>query len=361
MPSPFSLRAKELLDSYMATAMPEKKHLGVSFGLYESGNTHFWNYGHTDLECQREIRETDIFEIASLTKIFTAILFAKFFTEGLCGPQDQVSQCLPELPFGDTVSITDLLTHQAGLSREPPNFVSLAPQNSFASFGDSQLFEALRGLEKLPGPKSIAYSNFGYVLLGLIAKRLTGKDDFSKLCQNAVIDPLGLVDTRFHLKNHQKDRSFPGWTPDSKSVRYEIYNAFESAGGVKSSVHDLIKLSSRILKKSFPNEDFKDAIERTLQIVPDQAGTQIASAWHIRRHGEILTFYHPGGIAGVKSAVLLSPTLDRAIAYISNTENHIRAIWDILLPPWRNTKPIRRYAIAKYHATTIKPPSIRRF
>ena len=103
---------------------------------------------------------------------------------------------------------------------------------------------------------------------------------------NEVVADLGLSNTCYELSKQRADTLCSGFDPEGTEVRYINYGAFESAGGAKSSVSDLIKVASQTL----------DALE-------SKDGTPL----------EQLTQLYP-------------------ISYISNSASHVRIVWDLLIP-----------------------------
>ena len=114
----------------MNSGLANGQHLGVSLAYYANGQTSFHNVGFVDLQKTIPISEDKLFEIASLGKVFTAILFVKLFERRLCSADDLVSKYVPELSHLSVLTLTHLLTHTGGLPREPADFVSIAPKNS---------------------------------------------------------------------------------------------------------------------------------------------------------------------------------------------------------------------------------------
>ena len=315
----------------MNSGLANGQHLGVSLAYYANGQTSFHNVGFVDLQKTIPISEDKLFEIASLGKVFTAILFVKLFERRLCSADDLVSKYVPELSHLSVLTLTHLLTHTGGLPREPADFVSIAPKNSFAAYDESKLIATLNSsLHLLETLGSFSYSNFGYIILGLIAKRLTNQSSFSDLCMNEVVADLGLSNTCYELSKQRADTLCSGFDPEGTEVRYINYGAFESAGGAKSSVSDLIKVASQTLDAL----ESKDGtpLEQLTQLYPSKGPSEVALGWHVRRHKGFLCYFHPGGLAGVKSSIVFCPKLNRAISYISNSASHVRIVWDLLIP-----------------------------
>lgn len=187
------------------------------------------------------------FEIASLTKQFTAALVLQQVAEGNIGLGGKVSDYLPwyRKDTGDRMSIEQLLHHTAGL---PADF-------DMPEFGDSEAaarhYEPQVFAEKFcqqnlvsePG-KKWAYSNCGFILLGLILERQTGKS-FGDLLYEKVLEPLGMKDTGMDRNNLVQLGGAAGYTrhagPRYTRGPYQDRIHFFAAGGMYSTAEDLLR------------------------------------------------------------------------------------------------------------------------
>ena len=140
-----------------------------------------------------------LFRIASITKLFTGITVLKLCEGGLLELDAPIKKHLPGLTLSnrdatESVTMRHLLSHTAGLPSEyTPN-----GEGEEAMLGEV-LQSALPTLELIgaPGEKYL-YSNWGIRLASLVASEITGKP-FSQLCNDLLIEPLGLKDTTFSL------------------------------------------------------------------------------------------------------------------------------------------------------------------
>ncbi len=145
---------------------------------------------------------TSIFELASVSKQFAAMLIAMLQVEGKLNYDDKVGNYLPGLPYNG-ITIRHLLTHTSGL----PDYQQLMDEkwdkSKVATNEDILLYLKKFRPNSLfkPGEK-YGYSNTGYVLLGSIVEKVSGKD-FVALCREKIFNPLNMTSTNIRTKKEK--------------------------------------------------------------------------------------------------------------------------------------------------------------
>lgn len=161
-------------------------------------------FGFRDFNSQIPIETSDIFELASISKQFTAMTIMMLKESDLLDYDDQIERYLPELPYKG-ITIRHLLTHSSGL----PDYYEVMNEHWDKSkvatnrdiieylikYAPPKIFE--------PGEKYL-YSNTGYVLLGSIAEAVSGQD-FADFCKQRIFDPLKMSSTAIR-SNEQKSQ-----------------------------------------------------------------------------------------------------------------------------------------------------------
>ncbi len=206
-------------------------------------------YGVTDLRTFRPVGSNTNFRLASLTKAFTAAAVMLAVRDGKLRYEDRLTDIFPEFPaYGREISIRHLLQHTSGL----PDYEDLLPAfDRTKPVEEVQVKDAevLALLEKtnagrFPPGSQWAYSNSGYVLLGLIVAKATGKP-FDEFLQERIFEPLGMTQTVAYVrgKNEVPNRAFGHSKKDGRWVETDQSptSATLGDGGVYSSVEDLAK------------------------------------------------------------------------------------------------------------------------
>ncbi len=179
--------------------------------------------------------------LGSCTKAFTATLFARLVERGRIGFETTLAEALPDLasqmtPVFQQTSVHTLLTHTAGVARDPALSTFRALRRSKASIIAQRrliVSHALRETQHL----DTGYSNLGYILVGAVIEEITGRPWEISL-QQEVFDPLGISHFGFgglgagHLMGHR--RLGEVWWPD----RTDNPEAYGPAGRVNLSLRD---------------------------------------------------------------------------------------------------------------------------
>lgn len=328
--------AKDTIAAYMLEATENGKHLGLSFAIADHDDVHFLNHGYRNTDRSEEISEHHYFEIGSIGKIFTAILVSCLIEEGACEADDPIRRYVPETgAFGDSATVIQLLSHQAGLPREPQNLEFIAPKNSYKAYGETQLFQALEMLTESGIKGQFSYSNFGYLILGVMTRRITGHLRFADALIEKVLTPLNLLESKFALTSADMARLCHGHSPELEPVvpYLDLGEVYTAVGGLKSTVADMAKLVRLMLNPEQIPAGLRAPVTQTMQLIANRDGSRASFGWHIRTGTEPICYFHPGSLAGTKSLILFSPVLQRGIAYSSNTLSHVRPVWDLLLGP----------------------------
>ena len=186
-----------------------------------------------------------VFAIASLSKIFTALLLADMVARGEVAMDDPVGQYLPQgvmiAPLGGKVlRLVDLVTYTPGLPGWPQNLKGLDIAKPFPAYPDADLYAALKQAPlKYPPGTHYEYSNFGFGLLGHVLAR-RGAKSLDEMFLSRICMPLGMTSTRIALTQEMRARLVPGHGDKLQQVAaWEMPETFAGAGGLFSTANDL--------------------------------------------------------------------------------------------------------------------------
>ena len=226
---------------------------GLAVLVRQDGKTVFeGGYGVRDLRSRARVEPGTAFRLASMTKAFTAMAVTLLVRDGKLRYEDTLADVFPAFPaYGRTITLRHLLTHTSGL----PDYESLmaAAEKGRApiwtadrQIHDDEVLALLRGETKglfAPGT-SWAYSNSGYVVLGLVVARVSGKP-FGDFLRRRIFEPLEMEDTLAYEKgrNEVRRRAY-GHTREGSGFREADQSPTSATlgdGGVYSTVEDLAK------------------------------------------------------------------------------------------------------------------------
>jgi|GEM_PF-887009 CubicO group peptidase (beta-lactamase class C family) len=235
---------------------------GMAVGLRIRGKNYVWGYGKTSLPDGRTPDGDTEYEIGSITKLFTKLLFSDMVHRKRMALDDRAQAYLPptvKLPTKDGKEITllNLSNHTSGLRKDPETW-DIHSGDSYAGYTLEQFYDYLNHCELLSAPgQKFFYSDTGVALLGdLIAKE--NGTSWANYLRQRILDPLGMKDTATEWTRSQKERAAQGYDGDGNPWPLWEWkqSPFMSMGGLHSTVNDLLKLGQAALAKtSSPLDD----------------------------------------------------------------------------------------------------------
>ncbi|MBI1832493.1 MAG: beta-lactamase family protein, partial [Planctomycetes bacterium] len=200
--------------------------------------------GYADLDAKLKATPQTPYRVGSVSKPFTALLLMIFVEMGLIDLDTPVQYYLPDFQptnkTGKKITLRQMLSHRSGLVREGPvgNY-----------FDDSQpsIADTVKSLNKTelvyePG-KTTSYSNMAFATIGRLLE-VTQKEDFVKLMQRKLLDPIGMKDSSFLLNDDLRKRlpKAPMWTYTGREFPAPVFEfGMLPAGNLYSSVEDQAK------------------------------------------------------------------------------------------------------------------------
>lgn len=226
-------------------------------------------FGMADYDNNIKNTPQTVFEIASLTKQFTATAILMLQEKGLLSVQDPLSKYIPDYPSGDKIKIYNLLNHSSGIHDYVESAKAMESEKN--TFTLEELIELFKNdpLDFEPGTE-FGYSNSNYILLGYIIEKLSNMK-YEDYIEENILKPLNLNDTGFlSSKADIKNKAIGYSVIDTENNEYEKAIDKEgpiiaSAGEIYSTVEDLYRweealFSERIINRTSLNEMFTPGI-----------------------------------------------------------------------------------------------------
>jgi D-alanyl-D-alanine-carboxypeptidase/D-alanyl-D-alanine-endopeptidase len=310
-----------------------RKHVGVVVGIWWNGEAWTFARGRMRADQAEAPSPTTIFEIGSVTKVFTALLLADMAAEGLVALDDPVQQYLPQhvrLPvWGRPITLVDLATQSSGLPRLPKGLLGMSLRdrgNPYAGFTERHLERAVveARLKGPPGEK-LRYSNFGFGLLGHVLARRGGAD-FEHIVRERICDPLGLRDTSMAVSRAAEARVAQGHNRRRKSVSPWDLPTLAGAGTLRSTVGDLLRFLELQLQE--PTTSLGCAAATTHVPRMKRGPLEQCLGWVslplLRSPHRML--WHNGGTGGFRSFVGLVSARQLGVVVLSNSARSVDAV-----------------------------------
>lgn len=296
--------------------------VGIVVGLVDTNGTSFYSFGRGSLDGRIVLNEDSVFQIASVTKLFTGDLMADSIARGEVTETDPLEKHLPSgvrVPSwnGRTITLLDLATHTAGLPTTPDNFVTEDTANPYADFDTAALYAGISGTEltRKPGTEH-EYSNFGFGLLGHALANREGTT-YPALLEERLLNPLGLTNTSTQLSPSMAARLVKGHSGVVDSQPWELPVA--SFGGLYSTPRDLarfVEANAGIL----PTPLYPAMTNAQALRFSDDQGNRVGLAWFHYNVGSTDLVWHNGQVGGFTSFAGINPDKKSGVIILSNSE-----------------------------------------
>lgn len=258
-----------------------------------------------------------VFEIGSITKVFTSTILAEMVVDGFVDLDDAINSYLPyRLKEDQKITFKQLANHTSGLPRLPRNLdlAFVDQSNPYKNYDESKLKDYLQHeltFGAKPG-ETYQYSNLGAGLLGYVLTKITNKD-FETLLQELVFDKYNMTVTTTDrskvLNKLVKGRNKRG----SETSNWDL-NILAGAGAILSNVEDL----SKFIRAQFDTTNKAMALTQQATFRAN-LNMRLGLGWHIvtTRSGQRV-LWHNGGTGGYTSSIALDAKRKMGIVILSN-------------------------------------------
>ncbi|MBC7538561.1 MAG: beta-lactamase family protein [Bacteriovorax sp.] len=297
---------------------------GIALGIIdESGKQSIYTLGKMNVAKDKPILKSTLFEIASITKVLTSELLAKFAIEGKLNLDDKVSKFFPSLINCDVGRITlrELSTHSSGLPRMPNNMNPKNPTNPYTDYTQEQFMSFLQSYKEIKSkPYGYHYSNLAFALLGQILTNLNLKKDYEETLKQEILTKLNMPMTITLTGNQRNNFAIPYASTSVETSHWDL-GVFNSAGGVRATIQDLLDFAQAQLKPE--STSLKEAILLTQEIHYKGKDAQLGLGWYVRNHPDGLIYTKDGGTGGFSSLIIIQPKTGRALTLLTNNSNNV--------------------------------------
>jgi serine-type D-Ala-D-Ala carboxypeptidase/endopeptidase len=334
----------------------DKQSVGIIAGVIDAKGRRIVAHGSLAAGDKRPLDGETVFEIGSITKVFTALLLADMVRRNEVALSDPVTKYLPaeaKIPErnGRAITLEDLAAHVSGLPRMPTNFAPKDPSNPYADYDVDRLMQFLASytLTRDPGAQ-YEYSNLGGGLLGTLLARRAGMS-YEALVESRITGPLGMKNTRLTLSPEMKARMATGHNGQLAATANWDFpaptSALAGAGGLRSTMNDmLIFLAANMEAMKSSGAGAKTPLQSAMMSLlanrrpTGNPGLDIALGWHVvKTPGGREIVWHNGGTGGFRSYMGFDPANGIGVVMLSNTSTQ-RGVDDIGIHLLVNKAPL---------------------
>ncbi len=231
------------------------------------GNIVYKNsFGYSDLRTKEPLNIRSVFQIASVTKQFTAVAIMMLHEQGKLEYTDTIQKFIPEFPYKN-ITVKQLLAHRSGL----PNYMYFSGKywkNKRVHMTNAdvlQMMVAHRPRPEYQPDKRYMYSNTGYAILALLVERLSGLP-FDQFMEQQIFGPIGMSNTFVYNPANRKTIEYEtkGYNKNRRKSYVDYLDGVTGDKGIYSTVEDMFLwdqalYSEKIVKQSTLDEAFTPA------------------------------------------------------------------------------------------------------
>ncbi|MCK9525378.1 MAG: beta-lactamase family protein [Limnochordia bacterium] len=317
------------LDQDARSFFEDKGFIGMAVAVVKDGHVAYLNYGEVE-KGGDAITEHTIFEIASLTKIFTGTLLADLSLQDVVGLDTPLNQFFPDAKTykdGVEVTLSHLATHSSGFSRD---VAAINPMNPFANFSraDMENYLTFNAPRRVPGT-AYEYSNLGMAILGEALGDAFGST-YAEALKERILAKLDMDSSAFELDEHRMERKAKPHLERGTPARSWDFDALRAAGGLRSTTRDLARFMAANVGGFTCDEDLSKAMHLA-QEIHFRGQRSVGLGWHIgiEPYGRI--FDHNGLVGGYCSTIVICPAQGVGVVVLVNNAGSVDGLARSLL------------------------------
>jgi CubicO group peptidase (beta-lactamase class C family) len=315
-----ALLPKAVVDRHVQSIIEGDYAPGLVVGIIDSTGSHVYGYGTLRKGADQTPDGNSIFEIGSVTKLFTATVYAQMLADNELPMNEPADAILTKVKVPsdglNKILLIHLACHSASLPLNPSNLTSRQPDNPYFGYTQRQFADFLSKcvLARPPG-RRFAYSNVGYALL---AQALCEKEakTYQQLITDRICTPLGMTHTTVSIPPSSDAHLSHAYTVDGDEVAYWDCPPFEGSFGLKSTANDLLAFCSAHL--GLTQVPFTDAL-KSMQSRQIDIDTQndMGIGWQIGRR--IDAVWQEGQTGGEHAFLACLPKRKAAVVILANS------------------------------------------
>lgn len=315
--------ATDEIDRLVKDEISAQQIPGLAIAVLVDGELIFRNtYGLANVELDVAVTEGSVFELASLTKQFTAAAVLLLGSEGELSLDDPIGQYFESAPSGwQDVRVRHLLSHTAGLS---DRFEETVGDRQIMDHSAEDMIRSAIATPTIAAPgEEWSYSDQGYALLGRIIEQVSGQS-YEDYVRERLLEPAGLTGAQFHNQRSIIANRVAGYLLEEgelKNVRRDWQYGIISHYGIMASIEDLIAWEKSLVDKTvLSKEQLALAWQPHWQLSEGEMFSMgYGFGWFVASVGEYTVVEH-SGITGTSYVRALES--NTAVIILSNLAFH---------------------------------------
>ncbi|MDH5217232.1 MAG: beta-lactamase family protein [Gammaproteobacteria bacterium] len=354
--------AKKYLTEFIEDWMDDESVPGLSLALIDGNNT-IWSqgFGYSDKGKKTSANPATVYRIGGVTTLFTAVAIMQLVDQGKFGLDEPLKKLVPKYSTKShwtknrPITIRHLLTHHSGL----PITLYKGMWSSQPESNDALLQRLSETYISYRPGEVYAFSNLGYVLLGMVIENVTGIS-YQEYVQKNIIDPLGMKNTSFDLNENIKSKLATGYKKDEAKAL--LFARDIASMGLYSTAEDVSKLLTVFLgETSLLSLSAREAMMISHFNPELNMGRKFGFAWNIddkRLYQVERVMNRWGSTLMYRARVMMLPDYGLGVVVLANSSKGFRAIDKISLETIRVALEVKegiKHDVEKNQAEALAP------
>ena len=348
--APATDEAAKKVDAYLSQ-WDKNDMPGVAVGIVRDGKLIYKRgLGMANLDHDVPNTTTTLYNVASVSKAFTAACVVLLSQQGKLSLDDDIRKYVPEMPqYADTITIRHLLHHISGI-REYQALIRFAGLPTDSDYDEKFVLKTLarqKNISFKPGAK-YSYSNSNYVLLATIVTRVSGKS-LREFADENIFKPLGMKNTRFDDNRFEivKNRAHGYMVGPGNSIRARsTLDDLVGDGGILTSVEDLYLWDQNFYDPKVGGKEMVSLLTTPATLNSGEKITYAFGMWNSKYKG-LKKVTHSGNVSGFRAQLVSFPDQRFSVIVLSNNS--------AILPPVVVEKLANIYLEGQFTDTAAKP------
>lgn len=303
---------------------------GLSVAVKERGPAFFYNYGRAFHQGPGRPDQNTIFELGSLSKLFTLFIFRRLESEGMINERKTISYYLSDInsPWANATSIRKLIDHTSALPTLPDNLHPSSTGNPVEGYTYGDIISYIKDFNPLSPDNSFLYSNTGTALIGLIMERVTG-NSYQSLIDKYIIEPMKADGVYLTLYENEKLLLADGSKAGETVPHMDITGAFASSSGLLGSAEGI----ASFLDSYLTDPAFKPTRRSMEKILVKEAEESISAAtgWFVTGKNGNRIYWIAGSTNGFSAFMGFNHKTGKSAVILANSSINLNeAGWRIL-------------------------------
>jgi CubicO group peptidase (beta-lactamase class C family) len=318
----FAVQAQSV-DEIVVKQMAQRHVPGVSIAVVRDGKVvTAKGYGLANVELEAPATADTVYQLASVTKQFTATAILLLVQDGKLSLDDKASARLSNLPAAwANVTVRQLLSHTSGV----PNYTAVPgfDKHVRADMTNDEVLKLVADAPlDFPSGSKFNYSNTGYYLLGMLIEKVSGKT-YGEFISARIFQPLGMTASRFndiHAVVKQRAAGY-GWEDGGlRNADFVSPTQPFSAGALISTITDMIKWDAAMNQAKVLPQPILDSMWTATKLT-DGSMSKYGFGWGVSEKKGHRMLEHSGGINGFSTDILRLPDDKLTVIVLTNSDS----------------------------------------